>query len=242
MLEIKNISKNFGDLEVLKGISFGMKRRESLGLLGESGAGKSTLARIILGLIAKDSGDIFYNGKSVDYSCRDIKKEFHMVFQDPYTSLNPKIKVGEAIGEPVFIHKVLSGPEIKQRALELLSLVGLPKDFYDRYPHELSGGERQRVGIARALSVNPKLLVLDEPVSSLDLSIQVQVLDLLKRLKDKLGLTYLFIAHDLAVIKYICERVIVMKKGKIVEEGDVATVLASPNDSYTKKLVQSSLG
>ncbi|OGC05386.1 hypothetical protein A2230_02685 [candidate division WOR-1 bacterium RIFOXYA2_FULL_36_21] len=242
MLEIKNISKNFGDLEVLKGISFGMKRRESLGLLGESGAGKSTLARIILGLIAKDSGDIFYNGKSVDYSCRDIKKEFQMVFQDPYTSLNPKIKVGEAIGEPVFIHKVLSGPEIKQRALELLSLVGLPKDFYDRYPHELSGGERQRVGIARALSVNPKLLVLDEPVSSLDLSIQVQVLDLLKRLKDKLGLTYLFIAHDLAVIKYICERVIVMKKGKIVEEGDVATVLASPNDSYTKKLVQSSLG
>ncbi|OGC14809.1 hypothetical protein A3J90_08645 [candidate division WOR-1 bacterium RIFOXYC2_FULL_37_10] len=242
MLKIKNINKNFGRLEVLKGISFEIKRGESLGLLGESGAGKSTLARIILGLIPKDSGDIFLNGQPVDYSIRDIRKIFQIIFQDPYTSLNPKIKIGEAIGEPILIHKILPKNKIRQKVEELLSLVRLSKEHYNRYPHELSGGERQRVGIARALSVGPSFLILDEPVSSLDLSVQIELLDLLKRLKDELGLTYLLIAHDLAVIKYICDRVIVIEKGEIVEDDKVDKVLTSPSDAYTKKLIEAGLG
>jgi len=184
----------------------------------------------------------FLNGQPVDYSIRDIRKIFQIIFQDPYTSLNPKIKIGEAIGEPILIHKILPKNKIRQKVEELLSLVRLSKEHYNRYPHELSGGERQRVGIARALSVGPSFLILDEPVSSLDLSVQIELLDLLKRLKDELGLTYLLIAHDLAVIKYICDRVIVIEKGEIVEDDKVDKVLTSPSDAYTKKLIEAGLG
>lgn len=236
LLEAKNITKSFGEVQALDSVSLNIIEGESLGLVGESGSGKSTLARIILKLIEPTSGSITYNG------IENIRKDCQIVFQDPQTSLNPKIKIGEAIAEPIRIHKIVESGKLKveHRINELLGMVNLPAEYANRYPHELSGGERQRVGIARALASNPRFLVLDEPVSSLDLSIQVQILDLLKDLKQKLGLTYLFIAHDLAVIKYLCDRVAVMQSGKIVEIGSISQVLTSPENSYTTKLLASS--
>ena len=179
--------------------------------------------------------------KIKDYDKKQFRRDSQIVFQDPQTSLNPKIRVGDAISEPLLIHDVLPKQDIKLRVQELLAMVELPKERFNRYPYELSGGERQRVGIARALSLSPKFLILDEPVSSLDLCIQVQILNLLKNLKSKLGLTYLFITHDLAVVKYICDRVAVIKEGRVVEIGNVKEVLNDPKDLYTQKLVRSSL-
>lgn len=195
-------------------VSFEIQQGETLGLVGESGSGKSTLARMILKLIEPSSGEIIYNGINVD----KFRQEVQIVFQDPQNSLNPRIRIGEAIAEPIVIHKTVEhrAQSIEHRVFELLEMVGLWREFAKRYPHELSGGERQRVGIARALALNPKFLILDEPVSSLDLSIQVQILELLKDIKLKLGLTYLFIAHDPLVIKFMSDRLIAMKNGKIV--------------------------
>ena len=242
IFEIKDINKSFGNHKVLDNISLIINNGEVLGLVGESGSGKSTLARIILDLLPPDSGEIFYNNKKIkDYDKKQFRRDCQIVFQDPQTSLNPKIRVGDAISEPLLIHDVLPKQDIKLRVQELLAMVELPKERFNRYPYELSGGERQRVGIARALSLSPKFLILDEPVSSLDLCIQVQILNLLKNLKSKLGLTYLFITHDLAVVKYICDRVAVIKEGRVVEIGNVKEVLNDPKDLYTQKLVRSSL-
>ncbi|MFC1511356.1 ATP-binding cassette domain-containing protein [Candidatus Margulisiibacteriota bacterium] len=234
LIEIQNLAKSFGRIAAVDNISFVIEQGESLGLVGESGSGKTTLARLILKLIEPDSGSIIYDVKDIRRSCQ-------IVFQDPQTSLNPRIRIGEAIGEPILIHKLLPEEKIDKKVAELLALVKLPADYANRYPHELSGGERQRVGIARALASQPKFLILDEPVSSLDVSIQVDILRLLKEIKGQLSLTYLFIAHDLSVIGFMCDRVAVMQGGKIVEIGPKDTILKSPANAYTKKLLASAL-
>ena len=231
MIEVKNIIKRFGELTALDNISLNISKGETVGVVGESGSGKSTLARIILKLIEPSSGSIIYDG------IENIRRDCQIVFQDPQTSLNPRIKIGEAIHEPLLVHKL----NLPGRVNELLELVKLPTSYADRYPHELSGGERQRVGIARALASKPKFIILDEPVSSLDVSIQLDILNLLKELKAQLNLTYLFIAHDLSVIGYLSDRVVVMREGKIVEGGTKDEVLSRPKEPYTRKLIASSL-
>ncbi|OGC03856.1 hypothetical protein A2276_08415 [candidate division WOR-1 bacterium RIFOXYA12_FULL_43_27] len=236
LLEVKNISKSFGKVKAVDNVSFSVEEGDSVGLVGESGSGKTTLARILLGLLKPDLGDLQFLGRdrSLTYPY-NISKIAQIVFQDPQNSLNPRMKIGEALEEPIKIHKT------NAKVAELLELVGLPKDYANRYPNALSGGERQRVGIARALAVEPKFLILDEPVSALDLKTQVQILNLLKDLKSKLNLTYLFIAHDLSVIKYLCNRILVMYKGRIIESGPAELVFSSPAQDYTKRLLASVL-
>lgn len=235
LIEVKQIFKSYGLLKAVDNINLSIEQGEVLGLVGESGSGKSTLARIILKLIEPTAGEIVYNG------IQNIRKDCQIVFQDPQTSLNPKIRIGEAIAEPIIIHKLLPKEKIFRRVAQLLALVKLPVRYATRFPHELSGGERQRVGIARALACEPKFLILDEPVSALDVSIQVDVLKLLKELKQKLELTYLFIAHDFSVINYMCDRVAVMHEGKIVEIGTKDQIIASPQEAYTQKLLSAVL-
>lgn len=229
MLEIKNLTKQYASICAVNDVSLTIEQGESLGLVGESGSGKTTLARLILKLIEPDSGSITYNNIS------DIRRECQIVFQDPQTSLNPRIRVGDAIAEPMKLHGIAGSVEA------LLEMVKLPAEYASRYPHALSGGERQRVGIARALASQPKFLILDEPVSALDVAIQVDILQLLKKIKDELKLTYLFIAHDLNVIGYMCDRIAVMKEGKLIEIGRKEQVLLSPQNNYTKKLLSSTL-
>jgi ABC-type glutathione transport system ATPase component len=232
LIEIKKLNKKFGRVLAVKDLSLAIENYETLGLVGESGSGKSTLARLILKLIEPTAGEVIYN------NVENIRRECQIVFQDPQTSLNPRIRVGEAIAEPILIHKLLPRQDIPGRVEELLGLVKLPGEYTKRYPHELSGGERQRVGIARALAPQPRFLILDEPVSALDVSIQLDVLKLLKDIKGKLKLTYLFIAHDLSVIGYMSDRVAVMNEGKIVELGEREEILSHPKDPYTKKLLE----
>lgn len=236
-IETKHLTKYFGRVCAVSDVNLSIRNGETLGLVGESGSGKSTLARLILKLIEPTSGEIIY------YNVSNIRKDCQIVFQDPQTSLNPRIRIGEAIAEPLIIHKIVErrAESIKSRVEELLEMVKLPGSYARRYPHELSGGERQRVGIARALASNPKFLVLDEPVSSLDVSVQVEILKLLKELKTQLNLTYLFIAHDLAVIAFMSDRVAVMKEGKIVEVGLREDIFTHPKDPYTQKLLTSTL-
>ncbi len=235
LIQVKDLSKNFGSVRAVDQISFSVVRSESLGLVGESGSGKTTLARMLLKLIEPTSGGIVYN------DIGNIRKDCQIVFQDPQTSLNPRIKIGEAIGEPLLIHGLLEKRVIPRRVAQLLELVRLPRSFAGRFPHELSGGERQRVGIARALASEPKFLILDEPVSSLDVSIQVDVLRLLKDIKQDMDLTFLFIAHDLSVIGFMCDRVMVMKEGRLIELADKRTIFDRPGSDYTRKLLASTL-
>jgi ABC-type glutathione transport system ATPase component len=236
LIEIKNLTKVFGLTTAVDHVSLDIIKGETLGLVGESGSGKSTLARLILKLIASDAGSIAYGSE-----LGSVRRDCQIVFQDPQTSLNPRIRIGEAIAEPIVIQQLLPQHKIRDRLIELLAAVKLPLVYAQRYPHELSGGERQRVGIARALASNPKFLILDEPVSALDVSIQVDILQLLKEIKERLKLTYLFIAHDLNVIGYMSDRIAVMKEGKIVELGAPAQILSTPHHPYTQKLLASTL-
>jgi peptide/nickel transport system ATP-binding protein len=252
LLQIINLEKSyiskagfFGKTKLFKAVdkvSFKLYEGETLGLVGESGCGKSTLGNSILQLDKATSGTIIYKGKDItNLSQRDLqnlRKEIQIIFQDPYSSLNPRLTIGASIMEPMKVHKLFNtADERKTKALEILECVGLSAEHFNRYPHEFSGGQRQRIGIARTIAVEPKLIVCDESVSALDISVQAQVLNLLNELKDDFGYTYIFISHDLAVVKYMSDNLLVMNKGIIEEEGEADSIYANPKKDYTKKLI-----
>ena len=235
-------SRVVAQVKAVDGISFFIKKGETLGLVGESGCGKTTIGRCILQLEQATEGEIFYDGQDLTKLSQKemipIREKIQVIFQDPYSSLNPRMKIGDIIGEPMKVHKIISDPvERNNRVQELLSLCGLNPMFADRYPHEMSGGQRQRVGIARALALNPEFIICDEAVSALDVSIQAQVINLLEDLRDEFGLTYLFISHDLSVIRHLCHRVAVMYLGKMVELADCDELYDNPIHPYTQALL-----
>ncbi|WP_373084630.1 ABC transporter ATP-binding protein [Sneathiella sp.] len=222
-------------------VSFQVKAGETLGVVGESGCGKSTVGRTILKLIEPTAGQIIINNQDVAAlprsEMRPFRREMQIIFQDPYSSLNPRMTAGQIVGEPLRVHNIAKGPEIKDRVADLFQRVGLRKDQINRYPHEFSGGQRQRIGIARALALGPKLIIADEPVSALDVSIQAQVINLLMDLQDELGISYLFIAHDLSVVERLSHRVAVMYLGRIVEIADRNSLFENPQHPYTQALL-----
>ncbi|MEH7239279.1 ABC transporter ATP-binding protein [Bacillus sp. JJ1562] len=252
ILEVKNLKtyypikggfmrKTIGHVKAVDGVSFDIKEGETLGLVGESGCGKSTTGRTILRLLEATDGQILLDGKDITSlkgkHLREIRKDFQMVFQDPYASLNPMQMVGDIVAEPIINYTGKSLKELKGEVLDLLNKVGLPEDAFYKYAHEFSGGQRQRIGIARALALKPKLIIADEPVSALDVSVQSQVLNLLKELQDEFGLTFLFIAHDLSVVKHMSDRIGVMYLGGIVEISDKDDLYAEPLHPYTQALI-----
>ena len=235
------VQKHVGDVKAVDGVSFDIRRGETLGMVGESGCGKSTIGRTILRLLEPTKGTVTFEGKILnDLSGEEMRKmrsQMQMIFQDPYASLNPRMRVGDIIGEPILIHGVSKRAEREKRVRKLLDVVGLSPYHGARYPHEFSGGQRQRIGIARALSVNPKLIVCDEPVSALDVSIQAQVINLLEDLQRDFNLTYLFIAHDLSIVKHISDRIVVMYLGKMVELCNSEELYKNPQHPYTIALL-----
>ncbi len=253
LLDVKNLKMHFpltqgiifqrkvGAVQAVDGVSFSVKRGETLGLVGESGCGKSTTGRAILQLYKPTDGNVIFNGSDLttldSTQMRKMRRHLQMIFQDPYASLNPRMTVGNIVSEPMQIHKLVAKNERTQRVQELLQTVGLNPYFANRYPHEFSGGQRQRIGIARALAANPDFIVCDEPVSALDVSIQAQIVNLLEDLQEQFGLTYLFIAHDLSVVRHISDRVAVMYLGKIVEMADRNELYDTPLHPYTKALL-----
>ncbi len=251
ILEVKNLKKHFpikggvfgrqvNSVKAVDGLNFKVKKGETLGLVGESGCGKSTTGRTILRLLEATEGEVVFDGRDIHSlskkELREIRKEVQMIFQDPYASLNPRMKVGNIIKEPLDIHGLAKGHK-REKVRDLLEKVGLSANHEDRYPHEFSGGQRQRIGIARALAVDPKLIVCDEPVSALDVSIQAQVINLMDDLQDEFDLTYIFIAHDLSVVRHISDRVAVMYLGKMAELADKEKIYSNPQHPYTKALL-----
>lgn len=254
LMEVKNLKKYFvknkgliqKKLEITKAVddvSFFIRRGETLGLVGESGCGKSTTGRTVLRLYEPTAGEILYNGEDISKLNREqmlpFRKKMQMIFQDPYASLNSRMTVSDIIGEPMDIHNLASGKERQEKIYELLDTVGLNKDHAARYPHEFSGGQRQRIGIARSLAVDPEFIICDEPISALDVSIQAQVVNMLEDLQEQRGLTYLFIAHDLSMVKHISDRVGVMYLGSLVEVASSKTLYANPVHPYTQALLSS---
>ena len=233
-------------LQAVDHVSFHVCQGETLGLIGESGCGKSTLGRTLIGLIGSRKGEIQYRGESVTQlkgkQLNEYRQKVQFIFQDPFSSLNPTLKIGPSIMEVMRVHGMHSSRKQRQEAaLGLLDNVGLPGGFFNRYPHEFSGGQRQRIGLARALATGPELIICDESVSSLDVSVQAQILNLLNELKEKLKLTYLFISHDLAVVKHMADRIMVMKDGKLVEQGPSNELFQNPESDYTRELLDSIL-
>jgi peptide/nickel transport system ATP-binding protein len=236
------IDREVDQVRAVDGISFEVAAGETLGLVGESGSGKSTACRAVLQLIKPTSGSVKFEGREIAglsrRQMRPLRREMQMIFQDPYASLNPRKRVGQIVGDPLKRQGVASGSELRARVQELLERVGLASEHYNRFPHEFSGGQRQRIGIARALSLKPKLVICDEPVSALDVSIQAQIVNLLDDLQDEFGMAYLFVAHDIGVVRHISDRIAVMNEGKIVEQGSADQVCEHPRDDYTKKLLE----
>jgi len=246
LLEVQNLTKYFatpsGQLHAVDGVNFTLEEGKTLGIVGESGCGKSTTGRVILKLIEPSGGKIIFDGEDITkYSrrkMRPLRTRMQMIFQDPFSSLDPRQTVSQLIAEPIIEHKLIRGKAaIEERTLELMETVGLASRLMNSYPHELDGGRRQRIGIARALAVKPKLIICDEPVSALDVSIQAQILNLLKKLQKDLGLTYIFITHNLAVVKYFSDDIAVMYLGQLVEKASSDDIFASPTHPYTKALL-----
>jgi oligopeptide transport system ATP-binding protein len=254
LVQVRNLHKSFpikkgiliertvDQVDAVVDVSFDIGKGETLGLVGESGSGKSTTGYCILQILRPTSGSVVFDGHELTElkgeDLRRLRRRMQLVFQDPFASLDPRMTVGDIVGEPLVAHKVGSRQERRARVRELLDVVGFDPGYTNRYPHEFSGGQRQRIGIARALALSPDFIVCDEPVSALDVSIQAQILNLLKDLQQEFGLTYLFIAHDLAVVRAMSDRIAVMNQGRIVELGDAEEVYASPREEYTQALLQ----
>ena len=245
ILKVTGLSKSFDGVPAVEDVSFDVRRSETLGIVGESGSGKTTLVRCILRAIDHEEGIVEYNSRDGWVELQDmrpkelipLRREMQMIFQDPFASLNPRMTVREILEEPLIVHKVGDRTERLDAVVDMLNHVQLDRDALTRYPHAFSGGQRQRIGIARALILHPDLVVCDESVSALDVSVQAQIINLLEDLQQELGLTYLFVAHDLSVVQHICDRVLVMHQGRVVESGEVDEIFANPQENYTKLLL-----
>jgi peptide/nickel transport system ATP-binding protein len=242
LLEARNLSKSYGhDALVVDNVSFSIAPGETLGLVGESGSGKSTIARMVLGLIEPTGGEVFFDGRLLtgipQRELRPMRRSMQVVFQDPFAALNPRMRVREIVAEPLLIHKACPRAELRTRTTELLRAVGLDDSALARYPHEFSGGQRQRINIARALALRPRLLVLDEPVSALDVSVGAQIINLLRDLQRDFSLTYLFISHSMPLVRYLSTNIAVLHHGRLVEHGASADICAAPREAYTRTLL-----